>query len=236
MALGGYPGVGQLPTAYVRSDGIFAAAPASDAAAVQQGNLAQGDVVDGFLALDPQYFGLAGVDIDGALIKAMGLADSIAYASLNDTAVEQVLPALRSGGISLIASQRGEQLLQAVRDNESFEAVLEGGPAPRALNARDLVRGYRLDVWSDSSGQWRSLHRRDGSYQFGEHGMVTLNITNEEGFTQLAVMQPADDPTRPEDGTAAAAGVPQPSTDLYVNERIARWNGWSLSSPRPGCR
>ena len=228
------PALGQLPTAYVRSDGIFAAAPASDAAAVQQGNLAQGDVVDGFLALDPQYFGLAGVDIDGALIKAMGLADSIAYASLNDTAVEQVLPALRSGGISLIASQRGEQLLQAVRDNESFEAVLEGGPAPRALNARDLVRGYRLDVWSDSSGQWRSLHRRDGSYQFGEHGMVTLNITNEEGFTQLAVMQPADDPTRPEDGTAAAAGVPQPSTDLYVNERIARWNGWSLSSPRPG--
>ena len=121
-----------------------------------------------------------------------------------------------------------------MRDNESFEAVLEGGPAPRALNARDLVRGYRLDVWSDSSGQWRSLHRRDGSYQFGEHGVVTLNITDEEGFTQLAVMQPADDPTRPEDGTAAAAGVPQPSTDLYVNERIARWNGWSLSSPRPG--
>ena len=33
---------------------------------------------------------------------------------------------------------------------------------------------------------------------------------------------------------AAAAGAPQPGTDLYVNERIARWNGWSLSAPRPG--
>ena len=228
------PALVQVPTAYTRADGIFAAAPATEPAAVQQGDLGQGDVVDGFLSLDPQYFGLAGVDIDGALIKAMGLADSIAYASLTNTAVDQVLPALRSGGISLIAGQRGEQLLQAIRDNESFEAVLEGGPAPRALNARDLVRGYRLDIWSDRSAQWRSLHRRDGTYRFGEHGTVTLTLTDEEGFTQLAVMQPADDPTRPEDGVAAAAGVPQPGTDLYVNERIARWNGWSLSAPRPG--
>jgi hypothetical protein len=228
------PVLGQVPTAFVRGDGIFAAAPATDPAGVQAGDFAQGDVVGGFLALDPAYFGLLGVDIDGALIKAMGLADSIAYASVTNTAVEQVMPALRSGGISLIASQRGELLLQAIRDNESFEAVLEGGAAPRALNARDLVRGYRLDVWSARSAQWRSLHRRDGIYGFGEHGTVTLKVTDEEGFTQLAVMQPADDPTRPEDGIAAAAGVPQPGTDLYVNERVARWGGWSLSAKRPG--
>lgn len=228
------PTLGQVPTAYVHGDGIFTAAPATDPGAAQQGELAQGDIVNGFLSLDPQYFGLAGVDIDGALIKAMGLADNLAHASLSGTDVEQFLPALRSGGVSLIASQRGEQLLQAIRDNESFEAVLEGGPAPRALNARDLVRGYRLDVWSDSSAQWRSLHRRDGTYRFGEHGTVTMTVTDEEGFTQLAVMQPADDPTRKEDATAAAAGAPQPGTDLYVNERIARWNGWSLSAPRPG--
>lgn len=228
------PALGQLPTAYVRGEDIFAAAPATDPAAFAQHDLAQGDVVDGFITLDPQYFGLVGVDIDGALIKAMGLADGVAYASMNNTAVEQVLPALRSGGISLIASQRGEQLLQTIRDNEAFEAVLEGGSPPRALNARDLVRGYRLDVWSDRSAQWRSLHRRDGSYRFGEHGTVAVTVSDEEGFTQLAVMQPADDPTRPEDTTAAAAGVPQPGTDLYVNERVARWNGWSLSAPRPG--
>jgi hypothetical protein len=228
------PRLGQVPTAYVHGNGIFAAAPATDPASVQQGDLGQGDIVDGFLSLDPQYFGLVGVDIDGALIKAMGLADNLAYTSLSDTDVEQVLPALRSGGISLIASQRGEQLLQAIRDNESFETVLEGGPAPRALNARDLVRGYRLDVWSDSSAQWRSLHRRDGTYRFGEHGTVTLTVADEEGFIQLAVMQPADDPTRKADDTATAAGAPQPGTDLYVNERVARWNGWSLSAPRPG--
>ena len=59
---------------------------------LQTGNFAQGDVVDGFLALDPQYFGLAGVDIDGALLKALGLADSIAYAAVNDTAVDRSCP------------------------------------------------------------------------------------------------------------------------------------------------
>ena len=48
------------------------------------------------------------------------------------------------------------------------------------------------------------------------------------------MVQPADDPNRPVDPVAAAAGIPQPGTDLYVNERIARWNGWSLSAPRPG--
>lgn len=228
------PALGQVPTAFVRGGNVFAAAPAADPAAVQQGNLAQGDVVDGFLSLDPQFFGLVGVDVDGALLKTMGLADSIAYASVTKTAIDLVLPSLRSGGISLIASHRGDQLLQAIRDNESFEAVLEGGTAPRALNTRDLVRGYRLDIWSARSGQWRSLHRRDGTYRFGEHGTVSLAVADEEGFTQLAVMQPADDPTRPEDTVAAAAGVPQPGTDLYVNERVARWNGWSLSAPRPG--
>lgn len=228
------PVLGQVPTAFVRGDGIFAAAPATDPAGVQAGEFAQGDAVGGFLALDPAYFGLIGVDVDGALLKTMALADGLAYAAVTGTAIDQTLPSLRSGGISLIATGRGELLLQAIRDNESFEAVLEGGPAPRALNARDLVRGYRLDIWSARSAQWRSLHRRDGTYRFGDHGTVSLAVTDEEGFTQLAVMQPADDPTRPEDGIAAAAGAPQPGTDLYVNERVARWNGWSLSAPRPG--
>ena len=117
------PGVGSRRRTSAAT-AVFAAAPATAPGAAQTGDFAQGDVVGGFLVLDPQYFGLAGVDIDGALLKAMGLADSIAYASLTNTAVEQVLPALRSGGISLIASQRGEQLLQAIRDNESFEAVV----------------------------------------------------------------------------------------------------------------
>jgi hypothetical protein len=227
------PVLGQVATAFVRADGMFAAAPATDPATLAGGGSAPGDGIGGFLALDPAYFALTDVDLDGALLKAMALADSVAFAPAGTT-VEQVLPSLRSGGISLIASQRADLLLQAIMDNEAFGAVLEGGAAPRALNARDLVRGYRLDIWSARSARWLSLHRRDGSYRFGADGAVSLAVTDEEGFTQLAVMQPADDPTRPEDPVATAAGAPQPGTDLYVNERVARWNGWSLSAPRPG--
>jgi hypothetical protein len=227
------PDLGQVDTAYARSGTSFAAAPATDPASLANGTISAGDVIDGFLALDPAWFTLAEVDLDGAMLKAMALADSVAFAS-SSTAIEQVLPSLRSSGISLLATGRAMQLLQAIKDNESFEAALQGGAAPRALNARDLLRGYRLDIWSARVGGWLSLHRRNGTYRFGSEGTVSLTVTDEEGFTQLAVMQPAEDPTRPDDPAAAAAGAPQPGTDLYVHERVARWNGWSLSAPRPG--
>ena len=187
----------------------------------------------GFLVLDPDSFQLVEVDLDGALLKAMALADNVAFA-LPTAVIEPALPSLRSAGISLIANGRGDQLLSAIRANKAFEAALAAGQSPRPLNALDLVRGYRLDVWSARTSRWHSLHRRSGSYRFGTGNHVAVNTTDEEGFTQLAVTQPADDPTRPTDTVAAAAGVPQPGTDLYVHERIARWNGWSLSAPRPG--
>jgi hypothetical protein len=230
------PDLAPVATAYVRAGSSFAAAPATDPAVLTAGSVAAGDVVDGFLALDPAAFSLAGVDIDGALLKAMSLADSVAFAESTPTSstIEPVLAALRSGGISLLADGRGQQLLAALKDNESFEAALAGGAAPHPFSARDLLRGYRLDVWSARAGRWLSLHRRDGSYQFGDGDAVELPVADEEGFTQLAVMQPAADPTRAPDPAASAAGAPQPGTDLYVNERVARWNGWSLSAPRPG--
>jgi hypothetical protein len=227
------PTFGTVPTAYARSSTAYSAAPATDPASLAAGTLAAGDVIDGFLALPPDAYQLTDVDIDGALLKAMTLADNLAYVG-DQSVVQLVLPSLRSAGISLIASGRAEQLLTQIESNEAFEEALAGGTSPRPLNARDLVRGYRLDVWASRASKWLSLHRRDGTYRFGEHGAVSMPVTDQEGFTQLAVAQPADDPTRPVDGVAASAGIPQPGTDLYVNERIARWNGWSLSAPRPG--
>ena len=226
------PTFGLPATAYVRSAGGFAAAPATAPDQVSAGNLEPADILDGFLALDASDFHLVGVDLDGAMLKAMALADSLANAN-NPTLDDGLLPALRSGGISLCADGRAQQVLQAIRDNVGFNAVLTGG-AIRALNARDLTRGYRIDVYSDRSAQWASLHRRDGTYRLGAGSSTTLSTSDEEGFIQLGVAQPADDPTRRIDTIAEAAGAPQPGTDLYVNERIARWNGWALSAPRPG--
>ena len=224
------PAIAPLRTSYIRNVPVFAAAPA---AAPGGPSYPTGDVVDGFLVLGADSFQLMTVDLDGALLKALTLADNVAFAP-DPSQIEQVLPALRSGGVSLIANGRAQQVLAAIQANKAFEAALAGGQTPRPLNAVDLVRGYRLDIWSARTSQWHSLHRRDGTYRFGPDDRVVITTADEEGFTQLAVTQPADDPTRPIDPVAAAAGAPQPGTDLYVNERIARWNGWSLSAPRPG--
>lgn len=224
------PTVASLQTAYVRNERGFTAAPAAAPGGAQ---FPAADVAGGFLVLDPNSFQLVEIDLDGALLKAMTLADNVAFARPSAD-IEPVLPSLRSAGISLIANGRAEQLLNTIRANKAFEAALAAGQSPRPLNALDLVRGYRLDIWSARTSRWHSLHRRDGSYRFGVGGHVAIDTTDEEGFTQLAVTQPADDPTRPTDTVAAAAGVPQPGTDLYVHERVARWNGWSLSAPRPG--
>jgi hypothetical protein len=225
------PTLGAPATAYVRGPDAFSAAPATAPADLASGIIQPADVLDGFLALTASDFHLVGVDLDGALLKAMALADSLANAS-DPQLDDGLLPALRSSGISLLADDRAQQLLRAIRDNKGFDAVLTGATV-RALNARDLTRGYRIDIYSDRSGQWQSLHRRDGTYRFGD-GSLVVHTTDEEGFTQLAVTQPADDPSRKTDPVATAAGAPQPGTDLYVNERIARWNGWGLSAPRPG--
>jgi hypothetical protein len=223
------PAIAPLRTSYVRNGPVFAAAPATGPGGTQ---FPSADVVDGFLVLGADAFQLMTVDLDGALLKAMTLADNVHFAPPSQ--IEPVLPALRSGGVSLIANGRAQQVLAAVRANKEFDAAVAGGKSPRPLNALDLVRGYRLDIWSARTSRWHSLHRRDGTYRFGPEDRVVMNTTDEEGFTQLAVTQPADDPTRKPDPVATAAGAPQPGTDLYVNERIARWNGWSLSAPRPG--
>jgi hypothetical protein len=221
-------------TAYFRDSRSFNAAPATTASQLAARQYLAADVIDGLLALAPNFFQLAGVDMDGAMLKAMGLADN--FANVRDkSSVEQLLPSLRSGGISLIANGRAQQLLSAIRDNKAFDNALRAdAPMPRPFNARDLVRGYRLDIWSSRTRRWHSLHRRNSRYRFGADGGVEMRVDDEEGFAQLAVTQAADDPTRPADPVSSANGMPQPDSDLYVHERVARWNGWSLSAPRPG--
>jgi hypothetical protein len=228
------PKMAMPETAYIRDGSQFAAAPATDPADLATGPYTPGDVVDGVLALAPADFHLMQVDLDGALLKALALADNLAFAR-DASRVGDVLPALRSSGIALVGNGRAMQLLEAVRANTAFDDALAAGSAmPRPFTARDLARGYRLDVWSSRTGQWHSLHRRDAVYRFGPAGDVQLNISDEEGFLHPAAAQPADDPSRPDDPVATSNGIPQPGTDVYLHERIAAWSGWSLSVMRPG--
>jgi hypothetical protein len=222
-----------LPTtAYYRDKKSYSAAPSTPPGALGSKNYTSGDVINGMLALLADGFNLSEVEVDGALLMALSLADNVA--NVRDTRfVEDALNALRSGGISLIAGGRALQLLQSIRNNQGFDQALKLNTAPRPFNAVDLVRGYRIDIWSSQTGQWYSLHRRNAVYGFGPTGKISLSTTDEEGFTQLAPAQPADDPTRKPDQFSIDNHLPQPGTDIFVHERVLRWNGWSLSVQRP---
>ncbi len=191
----------------------------------------------GLVDLDPTSFGLAQVDVDGAMHKTMIVAETYnnpdagrnlaANAGPQSAARPDVydrdatLPALRSGGFSLYADARGMQLLENMTQSKAFNTAVEGGGAQaRPFFAEDLLRGYRLDVWDSHTADWHSLHRRTGSYQIGDE---SFKPGEEEGFVQTAAMQPAPGAAEGADGE-----------DLYLHEAIARWAGWSLSVPMPG--
>jgi hypothetical protein len=189
--------------------------------------------VIGLLDLDSQHFGLAQVDVDGAMHKAIMLAESLNPSGAQNAAPgaepeaaphpevfdpEATLPSLRSGGFSLYADNRGLQLLASLQDTKKFNEALNN--QPRHFFAEDLVRGYRLDVWDSRTAQWHSLHRRKAKYKVGDLSF-TPPVEPEEGFVQLAATQPPP-------------GAQPETKDLYLHEAIARWAGWSLSAPRPG--
>ena len=127
---------------------------------------------------------------------------------------------MRSGGFSLFADGRALSLLHSFEENKQFNTDLSAStPLNRPFFAEDLNQGYRIDIWDSLTepgtrytAAWHLPDRRAG----------TSTTTDEEGFTELAAGQAAPDPDNP------------PPDDLYLNESIARWAGWSLSAPFPG--
>jgi hypothetical protein len=189
---------------------------------------------NGLLNLDATRFGLAQVDVDGGMHKTIMLAETVqeqqddqgmriappdaAHPLVFDP--DATLPALRSGGFSLFVDEQGEKMLQSFRESKAFQdATEQQQPQPRPFFAEDLIHAYRLDMWDSHTNQWHSLHRRHALYQIEGQQFSTRD---EEGFSELAVAQPAPNPSNP------------PAPEIYVHEAIARWAGWSLSVPFPG--
>jgi hypothetical protein len=225
------PNLPPLETAYLSFDlgdpahpfKIFTAAPALI------GGVLPDLEVFGLLNIDPTRYGLAQVDVESGMNKTIFLAESwqddrsgLAPADHPEVFDETTtLPSLRSGGLSLFADSRALRLLNTFQQNTQFNTALENNtPQARPFYAEDLVHGYRLDIWDSFTNQWYSLHRRNSVYQIGDQ---TFEPPSEvEGFIQLAAGQAAPDPDNP------------PPDDLYLNESISRWAGWSLSAPFPG--
>ena len=220
-----------LETAYLHVAGGDAANPFrlfTTAPGLLGGGLLQLEVF-GLLNLEPVRYGIAQVDLESGMHKVTRLAeswdDSREGPSLPDHPEvfdeTTTLPSLRSGGLSLFADARALRLSRTFQSQKGLNAKVEQAqPTARPLFAEDLTHGYRVDVWDSFTNQWHSLHRRKEAYDIG--GVAFEPEGESEGFTQLAAAQSPPDPANP------------PPNDLYLNESMARWAGWSLSVPFPG--
>jgi len=204
------------------------------------------DLNDGMLGLDDaDRFEVGQVDVDGAAMKTVDLADALREGTGETDAA---VPSLRSAGIWVAKTNRAHEFAVAVltrtrvletavqrvattqalrgRPGRTLRLGLPGRRTPVKkedeieLYAEDLVRGYRVDIWDGASDNWHSLCERVGDYVFeGADGAAghTLQITD-EGCISMAATQAADDS----------------SDDLYLHELLFRWEGWSLAASRPG--
>ena len=214
-------------TFYSLNTTSFIAAPRPHA------NQGQGsDLRDGLLLLgDPSRFEIAHVDIDGASLKLQtaattaatalqttGIAFAPATRYQSQAAAEgSSIPSMRTGGMSLLHIGRAAALLDSF-NNATQQHQAAQSNQPVQLYADDLVRGYAVDVLDESTGIWRSLCMRDGTYQFvrAPQGKKTLTLPDEGFVTMGTTHDPQASPN-----------------DLYLHEQIFRWDGWSLSAPRP---
>ena len=215
-------------TKYNKSDVLFVAASRDS------------DIIrDGMLRFDnTRYFNALQVDIDGAGLNLQKYFDATVGAQsiykTSDTPDRQALPSLRSGGISVARSQRAEALLENLGTANALNKDAFDPNKSLVLHAEDVMRGFRVDVHDNISKQWHSLCRRVGRLRF----------TNIKPVKERFIGR-RDSDTEPSEGLVSLSATSDPveRTDtkddkiadiLYLNESLFRWDGWSLSAPRPG--
>jgi hypothetical protein len=204
-------------TAYSTGGGRFVAARETPDATVPEG----------LVALSAANFVVNQVDVDGGALKAIATATTATTPppAAGGPALHQPddagLTALRTAGLSLVQSGRADALQAEFRRSGTVNSAIEGGPAK--LFAEDLVRGYRLDVYDDLTGVWRSLHERVLKAN-AERYAAGLPPMSGEGHVQVSLAERLTPPGQ----------APDPNGELYVHEALVSWDGWSLSAPRAG--
>lgn len=170
----------------------------------------------------PAAYAIAQLDVDGSALKTLNTAGTLVRMERGEVANYRTprqsdLPALRTASLALYRRNRAiamhAQLVRAAQTQAQFV-----GPTRPDFFAEDLLRGYRVDVWDDGSQEWHSLCLRQGEYRFSRRGELELEL-RDEGYVKSASA------SRGEDGTPR---------DLYVHERLAGFDGWSLVAARPG--
>ncbi|MGV7229656.1 MAG: hypothetical protein ACQ9IQ_13460, partial [Nitrospirales bacterium] len=154
------------------------------------------------------------------------------------------LPAGRSSGLGVAHNTRDEYLDGLLEQSSNNNEQLQNSKSRKGLDviftSEDLVRGFRIDVREVRRGSgggpvftpWRSLNFRQGAYHLlGKNASPPdaalpkpFLIHNDEGWISLGMTQEEGDEA---EGASA-------SKRLIVYESLFRWDGWSLSVPRPG--
>lgn len=183
------------------------------------------DYVHGALRVgDPDRFRLLSLDPDASALKLerflriiprlKGLAD-------NKEPVTAAPSTLRSTGFTLTRIGRSDQVRARQERVPALDADIRNGASP-LLDAEQLIRGLRVEVWDDVSNTWHSLHKRLLSIAIDGLGTVLDGVAN-EGSLQGAALTKSDVP-----------GVDTSGQPYYLHETVAGWDGWSLAASRPG--
>lgn len=166
---------------------------------------------------EPAQWEVTSVDVD----SGHGRLRDAARAAVADTqGTPAQLPALRSGGLTLLRRDRAADFRRRgrnARSNAARPSVTDG----RALDADNLLLGYRVDILplGQKSG-WFSLCERLSTYEVGDDPSQRLVIGNvgepEEGHVK-----------------AYSAVIEGAEEVLRADEAVLRWSGWSLVVPKP---
>lgn len=173
----------------------------------------------GFLRLDDN-FSLIQVDVDGGGIKVKNFAQTlptIKGGSKRNEDAKAGTPALRTAGFLLVQNKRGKSLKKSLERSGELNDAEQAGSEVN-LFQEDLVRGYHVDVFDESTGRWQSLCRRDGLIDIVST-FDDVPVVDEEGMVRLGATQSAD---------GSQPGI----VKLY--EGLFAWTGWSLTAPAPG--
>jgi hypothetical protein len=190
------------------------------------------DLSRGLLRIgDADRFGVFTVDPDGGALKAMQFAATVTRSHITDgtqwrgrslgTAEEYPLPALRTGGVSVAKLGLGFLMFSGLKDKAAlnisvYQPPANQEPADLDLYAEDLIRGYRWDVRDTADGAWRTLMDHDGAYELRRLPAGDRLVPVREEAAAVTAVTTAD----------------TESKDLYLQESIVSWGGWSLAVPR----
>jgi hypothetical protein len=189
---------------------------------------------DGHPAAGQGKWQLETFDVTGAVERArettasMRRARDRADVSAGRQGIEpRALPAVRSAGLSLL--RRGRSEVFRVRADRAAGNIMRRSLDGEVLDADDLVLGYRVDVRL-ADGDWRSLMQRRAAY-FTKDEDVLVESQVEEGQVKPHAVTVVD-----QGGLDTRDVLPRNGRDgriLRADEVVTRWDGWSLTCPRP---